>query len=438
MFKRILAIFLAIFSLFALVSCGGADDNKLVKEITAILGEIKELPIDIDAAVENIGKEATKFTPKDESSGDGAAVIDNAIVYKTSREVTDKTSEGKDISYVINTLHFGKLISETKQGNVAFVSANLTLEVTSDDKEYAKNYLLSLLDTAPVDATSKALYIKLINGEQISINNDSYLWNEFIDLDERMKIVFDNEAGTFDVKFIGEVGVLYHDQIRDENDMLLKDTAYYFDDEGNKYIEEILEHSYFENKSYTKGTYYYYMTHTLKEMSEGYMEFTSTETGGSTRFVLIYEIKYYENGSLESEYYNHNPGGEVANYTRRSFYENGQLANEEIANESGLVRKGYDEEGNLLYHEEEYQNGNAKYTMGYVDEELGDISYMAAVEQFFDENGNITKQIKDDPIFSVKRINEYREDGSCKRYAVVNYDGEVVEETFYDESGNEI
>ncbi len=438
MFKRILAFFLAFFSLFALVSCGGADDNKLVKEITAILGEIKELPIDIDAAVENIGKEATKFTPKDESSSDGAAVIDNAIVYKTSREVTDKTSEGKDISYVINTLHFGKLISETKQGNVAFVSANLTLEVTSDDKEYVKNYLLSLLDTAPVDATSKALYVKLINGEQISINNDSYLWDEFIELDERMKIVFDNEAGTFDVKFIGEVGVLYHDQIRDENDMLLKDTAYYFDDEGNKYIEEIDENIYKENKMYSKRTLYYYMTNVIREISETYREYKGDENGGTTRVIPVMEIKYYENGSLESEYYNHNPGGEVANYTRRYFHENGQLANEEIANESGIVIKEYDEEGNLLLHEERYPNENTKYAMNYVIEELGDISYATTVEQFFDENGNITKQIKDDPIFSVKRINEYREDGSCKRYAVVNYDGEVVEETFYDESGNEI
>ncbi len=438
MFKRIFSIFLAVFTLFLLVSCGETNDNKLVNDIIKIIGEIKDLPIDVDAAVDSIGKEADKFIATDSKSSDKAAVIDDVIVYKTSRTVKDKTSNGTEISYVINTLHFGKLIAETKQGNVAFVSANLTLEITSDDKEYAKSYLLGLMDSAPVDATAKELYIKLIGGSQISVNNDSLLWDEFIDLDERMKIVFDKENGTFDVKFIGEVGVLYHDSIRDENDMLIKDTAYYFDEEGNKYIEEIFEQTYFENKACTKTTYYYYMTHNLKEISEGYAEYIELENGGSTRFVTIYEIKYYENGQLESEFYNHNPGGEISDYTRKEYYENGQTAFEEIANENGLVRKGYDEEGNLEYHEEEYPGGNTKYTLGYSNEEIDGISYKAYVEQFFDENGNITKQIKDDPIFSVKRINEYREDGSCKRFAIVDYNGEIIEETFYDENGNVI
>ncbi|MBQ2946046.1 MAG: hypothetical protein IJD95_05740 [Clostridia bacterium] len=438
--KKILSLLIAILLIFSFASCGGGDDSKIIKELTSILGELKDLSMNVDEVVESLDKEAEVFLPTEnesteELSVDKLVIAENAVVYKTSRAVTQKTEDAKEISYVINAMHFGKLVPETKTGNVAFVSANIEIVITSADKDYARSYLLSLISDAPISLNAKKLYTDAIGGKIINVSKDSILWDEFVDLDDRMKIVCDKENGTFEVRFIGEPGRLYHDTVRDENDMVLKDIAYYFDEDGNKYIEEIEENIYKDDQMYSKRTLYYYMTDIVKEIAESYRKYEGDENGGTVKIVPVMEIKYYENGNLESEYYN--LGDEK--YVKREYYENGQVQNEEYWKDDGTKVSGsYEEDGTVFSYEEYYQNGNTKYSHCFVESEFMGQQIMTFVEYYYYESGILQKEIRDNPVFKTKEVREYREDETIKYYAIIGQDGEITEETFFDENGNEI
>ena len=143
----------------------------------------------------------------------------------------------------------------------------------------------------------------------------------------------------------------------------------------------------------------------------------------------------HENGNLESEYYN--LGDEK--YVKREYYENGQVQNEEYWKDDGTKVSGsYEEDGTVFSYEEYYQNGNTKYSHCFVESEFMGQQIMTFVEYYYYESGILQKEIRDNPVFETKEVREYREDETIKYYAIIGQDGEVAEETFYDENGNEI
>lgn len=359
--KRIFLLFLTALFIVTMVACSNTFENpnsEVLKEIEKSLGELEKLPIDINEAVEQIGKSATQYqsTSSDEETNQALAVFEDSVLYSTSRTENDKTDDGIIFSYTVTALHIGQIKSNAENTlEVKFVAAHLQMNIISDDVDTAKAHLKNLMDDAPVDVDRATVnsYNKLIDGEQIYLTSDSVLWDEFIDVDEETKISCNLDSGTFEVKFVGEVGVLYYDETRDENDALLKKIAYYYDETGNRWIESILDYSYLDTgEELLKVTYYYTNSAQISEVRESISATTVSDAGISIDSRILMEQEFYEDGTLKLEYHDYSETKDEEHFKRVYYYSNGQVLHEEYIDENGIhLTAEYNEDGSIRIYE---------------------------------------------------------------------------------------
>lgn len=421
--KRIILLFLTVMLIVTMVACSNTSKNpnsEVLREIEKELGTLEKLPIDIYEAVEQVGSGAAQYqsTSTDEETNQSLAVFEDSVLYSASRTEIDNTDDGLPFSYIVTVLHIGQIKLNTENTlEVTFVAAHLQMNIISDDVDTAKAYLKNLMDDAPIDVDRATVnsYNKLIDGEQIYLTSDSVLWDEFIDVDEETKISCDPDNGTFEIKFVGELGVLYHDETRDENDALLKDVAYYYDEAGNRWIESILEYSYLDTgEALLKETYYYANSAQISKLRESISATTVSDAGIVIDSRTLMEQEFYEDGTLKLEYHDYSEAGDEEHFRRVYYYANGQVQHEESIDENGVhLTAEYSEDGSIRVYEK------------FLNEQL--------LEVVHEDGTKITREYYDDMNLHFERwynskgilyrVTEFQPDGTRKDYE-------------YDEAGN--
>ena len=416
--KRIILLLLTALLIVTTVACSNASENpnaEILKELEKSLGELEKLPIDINEAVEQVGKSAAQYqtASSDEETNQQLAVFEDSVLYGASRIENSKTDDGIIFSYTVTALHIGQIQSNVENTlEVKFVAAHLQMNVISDDVSAAKAYLRNLMDDAPVDVDRATVnsYNKLVDGEQIYLTSDSVLWDEFIDVDEEMKISCDPGNGTFEIKFVGELGVLYHDETRDENNVLLKKIAYYYDKAGNRWIESILEYSYLDaGEELLKATYYYTNSAQISEVRESISATTVSDAGISIDSRILMEQEFYEDGTLKLEYRDYSEAKDEEHFKRVYYYSNGQVLHEEYIDENGIhLTAEYNEDGSIRNYEkflneqplEVVNEDGSRNTWEYYD------NMEVHFERWYNSEGDLY------------RVREFQPDGTYKDYIV--------------------
>lgn len=412
--KRIVFLLLTVLLVITMGACSPSSGNanaEVITELEKSLGEIDKLPVDIDEAVDQVGKEATQYrsSSTDDEIKELLAVFDDSVLYFTSRTEHDKTDEGIAFGYTITALHIGQSkLSDDNSLEVKFAAAHLQMSIVSDDVRAAKKYLKELMDDAPVDADAARSYNDLIDGEQIYVTSDSALWDEFVEVDEDMTIVCDSNSGTFEVKFVGEVGKLYHNKILDGNDRVIKDVAYYYDENGNRWLESVEENSYTDEGALIKTTYYYPNSDQISKYSEKINMLDPNSTGSEITYKLTEELEYYENGTLKREYHNLSESQDEERYIIKEYAEDGSMTGESCCNDEGTYRIAYENGVKRYYYlstggttliEFYYPNGNLESSDEFIGDEFD--GKIVRSESGY-ENGNL------------KRVNEYYDSGNIR------------------------
>lgn len=443
--RTIYMIVLTVLLILSMTACKTDSDNpnsKVIKELEKTLGKIENLPISIDMAIEQVGQNAVKYQLANENSKDTSlAIIDDAVLYCTTRTVNDITESDVEFSYTITMFHIGKILSSNSDlMDVQFVAAHMQMSITSNDVESAKNYLKDLSSSAPIDDGTKKLYYDLIDGKQIYITSDSALWDEF-DLEGDVTVSLDPENKTFEFKFTAEVGTLYHETTRDAEDRILKNIAYYYDEEGNKWIEYIEENTYTDEGTLQKMTYYFPNSDQIRSYSEGlsnnYVE--GNEIVFSYKPIL--EQEYYEDGTLKSEYCDHSTSGGEENYYKATYYPDGQKESETYFNEAGArITYQYLADGSVCYYEKCI--GEITVENEYIDEdgfrivsvyfESGNLYF----SKVYNSSGILIKEEECYESFRIHFIKEYFEDTGALRTLHEYYDDDnSTRKEFWDYSG---
>lgn len=255
--KKFASIFLVVLVLISMAACSNStvSDEQAQKDIEKVLGDIENLPLDFEMAVTQIDKEAAKYTSEESKGDEKIALYDGAAVYSTSRMETDYFKDGEAFTYKISYLYFGTSEQNDDKYAITFASAKMSIEIVDGDAEEVREHLKNQINFAPISETAKSEYKKCIDGNELFVTRSSYLWESFSDIKEEMCASVDSAANTFEIYFIGEPGRLYDDVIFDENEKPLKTSKYYFDENGERYVESIEEYTYIDDLRYCKYTY---------------------------------------------------------------------------------------------------------------------------------------------------------------------------------------
>lgn len=416
--KRVLAMVLSLFIILSFAACSPQQNS--AGEVEKVLGEVQNLPVDIDAATAQIGKNFVKYTSQNE--GEALAVIEDAVLYKTQRTENEETESGLAFSYTITSLCIGS--GEASDGGtlkISFVGVRVEMKVESDDVTAAKDYLRTQIDSAATSESVKK-YNELIDGKTIYVTGDSELWNSFV-FDTEIEAVCDKEKGSFEIKYNGPANRLIYDTTYDDQDRVIKEIAYYYDEAGKKYTESIEENSYSEDGTvHSKRTVYFSYTERISLYSE---TIDSKE---------ITKLEYYNNGNLKREYYDYSKSEEEENFAEINYYENGNKSTEAYFDDNGdRIEISYRKDGTML---DKYVNLECVYDDrreqlplkevledGSWVERTYDEDYLAT-EKWYTKSGVLTSETSFYKSGRSKEITVYDAATGAKVYIAVLYDNE--------------
>ena len=444
--KRLLLIVLATVLLLAIMACEKTEKdpspNDNIAQIEEELGNIQQLPLDLNEAVAAVGKDADIYINNNSESerSQALAVFDSTLMYSTISSNEETTEDGVFYTFTNKVLHFGTYTRNADGSlNPTFSAANLVIEIVSEDVAAARADMKRMIEDAPLSKDTLKLYNDLVDGETGYLTADSPLWEEFIDVGEDIKI-FCNEDNSFDIVFSGDSNELLIDEVRGENDELISRVSYYYDQDGNNWIESIEENTYLEDGSMESTvTYYYYNSNQIKTTSRTRNIFESTETGGTMHFILLMEKKYYENGQIQLDYESYT-GEKEGTYKEIAYFENGQMQYQAYFDEEGYrIQEHYLESGMLISWEK------------YLGEELVDYNYPELPDNItlpeeevledgtvilreFHANGNLYRELqyKNNILVYETEYYENKRISCCKEYS--ENTGELYSlESFYDD-----
>lgn len=439
--KKFSIVLLAIIILLILSSCNGhAESEKVFKALEEELGLLSEIPVEMEQAVKKLGDGVKQYEPAHErDKGQALAISDNTVLYSTAR--TDTEREGsKEFKFEIVTLYIGKVKSRSDGETLVTIgAANVKMNVLSEDVTGAKEAMLDSTNGAPISQKAKSMMKDLIDGKQVTVSAGSNDWEVFCDLDREVTFVC-SEDGTFKLKKKVEVGQLYRDTTEDSQGRPLKKIAYYYDEQGNEYIEDVYDYEYNADDSVViTYTYYYYNTHQIKTVTVSESLPVNIEDGAvvvSGR--IIYSKEYYKNGQLKEDRVDDLSSDDEDSYNETHYFEDGSKAYEHIYKADGsLTEASYNEAGETLYHYERFSDGS-----------------VVSLEQSFYKNGQLERSAKfigegesskcvwDKTYYEngqAKRLIEYYESGRMKSRYDYYESGDIVELVdYYDGEDNRI
>lgn len=304
---------------------------------------VPDIPMDFEQAADQLGSNVdTYYNPtSDRSVTENLAISGDDVLYQSITKV-EYDVDGLTYSYTINANHVGKMTgSSGKAKHIRFYAAYLTMSFPDGNVEQAKQAMLEALEDAPLDEDSKASYRQLIDGAKLYVAADSVMWDMYVNIPAESKIVLENDTFYFFSGGDGDTNQLHHDIIRDDQDRELKDTAFYFDEDGNKWIESIDEYKYTETSTRHTQTYYY----SFSTQINSYYVNVSTYDGEVTTFNNIELREYYPDGTPMSEFYLDENGNTV----KYEYTEEGIKTYEEYTDAEGTeIIANYQGDGSLI------------------------------------------------------------------------------------------
>lgn len=463
---------------------------------------VPNVPMDFEEAANQMGTNVNTYFNSDSDSDcvENLAISGEDVLYQSISAI-EFDADGATYTYTVNANHMGKLSAGSgKSQNIHFTAAYLTLTFPEENAEQTKQLMLDSLDNAPLNDEGKDSLRQLIGGAKIYAAAGSELWDMFVDVPEEAKIVIENGTFYFFSGGDGDFNELHHDYIRDDQDRELKHTAYYFDEEGTKWIESIDEYEYSENSTRHTQTYYY----SYSTQINSYYVNISTYDGEVTSFKNIELREYYPDGTPMSEFYLDENGNSVkyeyteegikvyeeytdaeGTYVQATYQGDGTLSirftrktdgteTEETYTPDGTLSYKYVRRNDLMVEEyTTYPNGNPQYHTYYYEsgreylrEDYYESGELDSIYEYYDNeesslkhseyymgkfiyqitnyypNGaqqNLTQYFHRSPTDTEDRIKEYTENyenGETAKYREYDGEGNLIDSREYFENGD--
>ena len=305
---------------------------------------VPDVPMDFEAAAGQLGPGVKIYYNPDSPSNctENLAVSGEDVLYQSITVITFQ-NDGASYQYTVNANHMGKLTDGSgKVKHIRFSAAYLTLSLPGENTNETKQVMLDSLEDSPLNEENRQLFRQLINGAKIYATADSGLWSVFVDVPSESKVILDNDTFRFFSGGDGDSAQLYHDYVRDDQDRELKHTAYYFDEDGTKWIESIDEYEYSENSTRHTQTYYHpYST----QIHTYYVTLSSYDGENATTFTNLETREYYLDGTPKSESYQDENGNPV----HFEYTEEGIKTYEEYTDAEGTrIEANYQGDGSLI------------------------------------------------------------------------------------------
>lgn len=458
---------------------------------------VPDVPMDFDQAADELGTDVKiYYHPDSPDCIENLAISGEDVLYQ-SISTYNETEDGITHHFVVTTNHVGQLTASSgKNHTIKFSGAYLLVTFPGDTAEQTREFMLEMLEDAPLSESGQEAFRQLIGGAKIYAAADSELWETLVNTSSESKVILSGDTFRFNN---GEPGQLYHDRVKDDLDRELKDTAYYFDEDGTKWIESIDEYEYYDDGRRHTHTFY----HPYSNQIQTYYISVSSFDGTTTQFTIVEEYEYYADGTPKTKTYqdeNGNPahfeyaedgtklyeeytngdgtqisasyleGGILHSYTSLStdgtyveqwYYDNGNLSQSITSRNDLLVeeKEGY-ESGDLRYLKQYYESGNLHFQYDYHEG-----GYLNSITEFYDTDqwdymrieyyqGNIIHQIniyypngeeqsmtmyfftESEDDLRVRKYHEGYENGETAKYYEYDAEGNVIDGREYYENGN--
>lgn len=420
--KKFAVFFLILTLALSIAACGEESqlDKEALKAVEAVLGSLNELPADAESAIEKLGSDARL---EETQSGQDPAAQDykkdvfavgkDTVVYHSVRN-DDIAVAGESRTYLVqtSTVYYGQLVDQKgAQATVKFVGAHVKMTVLQGDPAQAIEDYRAALQQTDFTKKQKDALISLISGETVFVDPASVsLWEILVDKDPEMLYVKNEKHNLFLLLRNEESGAsLHYHTDYDSQDRPIRSVAFYFDDEGNLYIDSIGETAYLQEGNtiihHTKDTQFGSMSEEIVSYLE--MKFWFEDGSNmSTKFVTVREKNYYENGQLSLDRSLDENGNEVL----VTYSESGVKETESYTDEEGyLVSIFYRENGNkrrlerrlddISFDTTYFENGNKETETKSVDfrtllyKEYWDNGNPKTEIEYFEESGRIFRDV---------------------------------------------
>lgn len=494
--KRLLCLFITLFVVLSIAACSKSaeSDEQVQKDIEKVLGDYKQLPMDIDDIKEklsdNVLVESSAAAGEEGTKNLTIVVGDGVALYSSEIKDVAKRANGSEFSYKVTVIHLGSA-TEGNDGsyNLHFIGANITMEIDATDLEAIRQELLGKIDQMELSSGEASLMKDLINGKQVYASTSSYLWEVYSELSVNVQITYDAETGSFVKRkedTYDEMMDQYCSELFDIKGRVIERVYYKLDDSGTKWTTEKYELTYLSDGTAKKHSIHYYEYSTQMESEGEYLDFADTPTK------TLWYRTYREDGTPEAEMYY----DESDNYVGIEYFDDGALLRktiragvgvdgnvpgEEIYSEEyaspGVLRKKFIKDGTKITEEFYFENGKLQESTTRDISSMTDEGYMiiqikkgeetGVVEETNYDNGKITGTVtywadgskivtdyeNELPILGTAffangntqavieyengnktKSTQYREDGSL--YCTVEFVGGRAFMTFYDENGN--
>lgn len=437
--KRLLCLSLILFVILFISACSdpAISEKQASKNLEKVFDDVKTLPMDIEKAKENMGKDVLVSTEKKDGSNNMTELVvgDGVVLYYSSAEGTSKTLLGHTYTFTLEVMHFGGAEMEGDECTFRFTGANILATIEAENAAAVKAELLRQLEREGISDAQKSVMEDLFDGKQVYAAAGSETWDMYAQVNEEIKTTYDAELGTF-----WQTEEPRYDEWEDQYSYEVKDFAgrvkqrvyYKVDDAGQKWTTEFYEFTYLPDGTVRRHSTDYYAYTTQIWSENEYLEYEDT-----THEALWYR-NYQDNGVLESEFYYNEEGNEVYidYFSDGSIYEKriqipaqrNEGRTETIYSEQysapGVLFEKHSIEDDILTRERFFDNGNLreKTVLNLLRRfSNGETYIIEAINGF--ENGS-------------KNVFTYHNNGatkSCKQY---DERGNLTGEIYYDENRN--
>lgn len=412
--KRLLYLVLALFIVLSTAACSNSttSDKQVEKEIEKVLGDYKQLPMDIDDIKEklsdNVLVESSAATDDEDTKNTTIVVGDGVVLYSSATEDVAKSANGSEFSYKVTVIHLGSA-TEGKDGaySLHFIGANITMEIGASDSEAVRQELLSQIDQMELSGEDASLMKDLINGKQIYASTSSNLWELYSEVSVDVQATYDAETNSFVIKeedTYDEMLDQYCYELVDFKGRVSERVYYKIDDSGTKWITEKYEFTYLSNGSVKEHSVSYYEYTDQIWTEDEYLKIDESIGG------RLWSREYLDDGTLSVESYIDENGNDVL----IEYFNDGSISCKRIS----LPSASDDQPGEEIYSEEYASPG--KLWRKFIKDDT------KITEEFYFQNGCLqeattrdTSRMTDDG-YMIIQIKKGEETG-------------VVEETNYDD-----
>lgn len=148
--KRLLCLSLILLVVVFMSACSNStiSDTQASKNLETVFGDVKTLPMDIEKAKENMGKDFLVSTEKKDNSEDITELVvgDGVVLYYSSTGSTTQTPKGQAYIFTLEIMHFGGAEMKDNNCTFRFIGANILATVEAENAESVKSELLDQLE----------------------------------------------------------------------------------------------------------------------------------------------------------------------------------------------------------------------------------------------------------------------------------------------------